>query len=65
MFLNILSTLNSFQIIPHVSIPYYKPNHLNTLRFYNVNTILTLKLEKPSMNYICCDSFICGCTFVE
>jgi len=62
MLLNILSSLDSFQIISHVSIIYLKSNQLNTLRSLQHYYNFTLKHEKPSIGYFCYASFICECT---
>jgi hypothetical protein len=41
--LSILSSLNSFQIISHASLLYYKHCDVNTLENYNINTIFYIK----------------------
>jgi hypothetical protein len=45
MFMSILSSLNSFQIIPHVFIIYYK-HYLDTLKIYNIDIFLNVKTWK-------------------
>jgi hypothetical protein len=55
MFLNILCSLNSFQIISHVFIIYLKHYYENTLKkFTTLKQFVTLKHEKPNN----------GCTFI-
>jgi len=50
MFLKTLSSLNSFQIIPHVSIIYLKHYYVNTLKkFTTLLLFLTLKHEKKTL----------------
>jgi len=46
MLLNILYTLNSFKIIPHVFIIYLKYCHVNTLKTYNIDTKIENKKRK-------------------
>jgi hypothetical protein len=51
-FLKTLFSLNSFQIIPHVSVIYLKHCYVNTLK--NITTliqVLTLKHKMPNIDY--------------
>jgi hypothetical protein len=50
-----LFLLDSFQIILHVFIIYYKHCHVNTLRTYNkFSTIFDIEHEKSSIGYTYC-----------
>ncbi len=46
MFFSTLLLLNSFQIIPRVSIIYYKHCHVNTLKTHNINIFFDHKTWK-------------------
>jgi len=49
MLLNILSSLHSFQIIPHVFIIYYKHCHGNTLNVVTLVQFLMLKYKNQTL----------------
>jgi len=57
--LNSLSLLNSFQIIPHVFVIYYKCCHVNTLKSCNISTIFDAKTRNQNIGYILCDTCYC------
>ncbi len=64
MLLNILSSLNSFKIIPYVFIIHYKHFHINKLKIIALVQILTQKHGKINTNFMSSGSCWCECTHV-